>query len=342
VIVGDRAREQIVNIHYLLSKASVKARPSVLWCYKNELDFSANKKKRIKKMKKQAQQGLLDSNKSDPFDLFINSTTIRYTFYKESHKILGQTFGMCVLQDFESITPNVLARTIETVEGGGCVLLLLKSMSSLRQLYTMTMDVHARLRTSTQQEVTGRFVERFILSLGSCPACLVCDEELNILPISSHIRTIVSLPPQLDSRSPKQRELDQLQSSMADTEMIGALVKKARTLDQAKALLVFVEAITEKTLRTTVALTAARGRGKSAALGLAVACAVGMGYSNIFVSSPHPENLKTFFEFLFHGFDALEYKEHQDYDLLTSTNPAYGVGSIVRVNVFHSHRQTVQ
>jgi N-acetyltransferase 10 len=67
-----------------------------------------------------------------------------------------------------------------------------------------------------------------------------------------------------------------------------------------------------------------------------------MGYSNVFVSSPHPENLKTFFEFLFHGFDALEYKEHQDYDLLTSTNPAFGVGSIVRVNVFHSHRQTVQ
>lgn len=71
-----------MNIHYLLSKASVKARPSVLWCYKNELDFSANKKKRIKKMKKQAQQGLLDSNKNDPFDLFINSTNIRYAYYK--------------------------------------------------------------------------------------------------------------------------------------------------------------------------------------------------------------------------------------------------------------------
>lgn len=45
---------------------------------------------------------------------------------RESHKILGTTFGMLVLQDFESITPNVLARTIETVQGGGCVLLLLK------------------------------------------------------------------------------------------------------------------------------------------------------------------------------------------------------------------------
>ena len=60
-------------------------------------------------------------------------------YYKESHKILGQTYGMCVLQDFEAITPNLLARTIETVEGGGIVVILLKTMSSLRQLYTMTM-----------------------------------------------------------------------------------------------------------------------------------------------------------------------------------------------------------
>lgn len=48
-------------------------------------------------------------------------------------------------------------------------------------------------------------------------------------------------------------------------------------LFQAKAVLKFVEAISEKTLRTTVALTAARGRGKSAALGLAMAAAVAFG-----------------------------------------------------------------
>jgi len=77
---------------------------------------------------------------------------------------------------------------------------------------------------------------------------------------------------------------------------------------QGKALLKFVEAISEKTLRTTVAMTAARGRGKSATLGLAIATAVGFGYSNIFVTSPSPENLKTLFEFIFKGFDALEYQ----------------------------------
>ena len=61
------------------------------------------------------------------------------SYYKESDKILGNTFGMLVLQDFEAITPNLLARTIETVEGGGLVVLLLKTMTSLKQLYTLTM-----------------------------------------------------------------------------------------------------------------------------------------------------------------------------------------------------------
>lgn len=35
-------------------------------------------------------------------------------------------------------------------------------------------------------------------------------------------------------------------------------------------MLQFMVAVTEKTLRTTVTLTAARGRGKSAALGIAM------------------------------------------------------------------------
>lgn len=42
-------------------------------------------------------------------------------------------------QDFEALTPNILCRTIETVEGGGMVVLLLKTMKSLKQLYTLTM-----------------------------------------------------------------------------------------------------------------------------------------------------------------------------------------------------------
>ncbi|CAM6032806.1 unnamed protein product [Sphagnum compactum] len=343
VVVGDKGRDQVVNLHYMLSKAVVKARPSVLWCYKKELFLSSHKKKRMNQIKKMMQRGLLDPEKDDPFSLFVASTNIRYCYYADTHKILGNTFGMCVLQDFEALQPNLLARTIETVEGGGLVVLLLSSLTSLSSLYTMMMDVHARFRTEAHVDVVGRFNERFILSLASCKACVVMDDELNILPISTHIRSITPLPniECEEGLTEMEKDLKELKESLRDTQPVGPLVGKCRTLDQAKAVITFLDAISEKTLRSTVALTAARGRGKSAALGVAIAGAVALGYSNIFVTAPSPENLKTLFEFVFKGFDAMDYKEHIDYELVESTNPAFNK-AIVRVNIFRQHRQTIQ
>ncbi|KAJ2556587.1 N-acetyltransferase 10 [Coemansia sp. RSA 1933] len=268
-------------------------------------------------------------------------TDIRYTYYKESHKILGNTYGMCVLQDFEALTPNILARTIETVEGGGVVVLLLKTMKSLKQLYTMTMDVHSRYRTEVHGDVVARFNERFILSLVDNKSCLVLDDELNVLPISLG-KSVKPLPPKKSTeQSAREQELASLKASLADTQPIGGLVARAKTLDQAKAIMTFVDAISEKSLRTTVSLTAGRGRGKSAALGIALAGAIAYGYSNVFVTSPSPENLKTLFQFIFKGFDALGFEEHIDYDIVQSTNPEFR-DAVVRVNVFRKHRQTIQ
>lgn len=88
-------------------------------------------------------------------------------------------------------------------------------------------------------------------------------------------------------------------------------------------------------------LTAARGRGKSAALGVAIAAAVAYGYSNIFVTSPSPENLNTLFEFIFKSFDSLGYTEHLDFDIVQSINPDFHK-AVVRVNIFKEHRQTIQ
>ncbi|XP_033917903.1 RNA cytidine acetyltransferase [Melopsittacus undulatus] len=343
VVVGDRGKDQVVILHHMLSKATVKARPSVLWCYKKELGFSSHRKKRMRQLQKKIKSGTLNIKEDDPFELFIAATNIRYCYYNETHKILGNTFGMCVLQDFEALTPNLLARTIETVEGGGIVVILLRTMNSLKQLYTMTMDVHSRYRTEAHQDVIGRFNERFILSLASCKNCIVIDDQLNILPISSHTANITPVPPQSqeDSLRPQDVELKELKESLQDTQPVGVLVDGCKTLDQAKAVLKFIEAISEKTLQSTVALTAARGRGKSAALGLAIAGAVAFGYSNIFVTSPSPDNLHTLFEFIFKGFDALQYQEHLDYEIVQSLNPEFNK-AVVRVNVFKEHRQTIQ
>ncbi|XP_048401792.1 RNA cytidine acetyltransferase isoform X2 [Stegostoma tigrinum] len=343
VIVGDRGRDQVVILHHMLSKATVKARPSVLWCYKKELGFSSHRKKRMRQLQKKIKSGTLDLKQDDPFELFVAATNIRYCYYNETHKILGNTYGMCVLQDFEALTPNLLARTIETVEGGGLIVILLRTVNSLKQLYTMSMDVHARFRTESHQDVVGRFNERFILSLASCKNCVVINDQLDILPLSSHISNIKPVPPKsTDERlMPQEVELKELKESLHDTQPVGVLVDCCKTLDQAKAVLKFIEAISEKTLRSTVTLTAARGRGKSAALGLAIAGAVAFGYSNIFVTSPSPDNLNTLFEFVFKGFDALQYQEHLDYEIVQSLNPEFNK-AVVRVNIYKEHRQTIQ
>lgn len=132
--------------------------------------YCSHKKKRGKQIKKLMQRGLLDPEKADPFSLFMETSDITYCLYRDSERVLGNTFGMCILQvlpeafvlfhlvksailgflvaefsllmmlqDFEALTPNLLARTIETVEGGGLIILLLRSLSSLTSLYTMVM-----------------------------------------------------------------------------------------------------------------------------------------------------------------------------------------------------------
>ncbi|ODN93460.1 N-acetyltransferase 10 [Cryptococcus wingfieldii CBS 7118] len=343
VMVGDKGRDQVVNLHFLLSQARVSSRPNVLWCYKKELGFTSHRKKREAKIKRDVKRGIREANDQDPFELFVTVTDIRYTYYKDSAKVLGQTFGMLVLQDYEAITPNLLARTIETVEGGGIVVLLLKTMTSLKQLYAMSMDVHSRYRTDAHQFVQPRFNERFILSLGNCADCLVLDDELNVLPLSKGKDIQIGKAGEEDDRGRKRKaeELKEMKESLEGVDIVGSLSKLAKTVDQAKALLTFVEAISEKTLSSTVALTAARGRGKSAALGLAIGAALAHDYSNIFVTSPDPENLKTLFEFVFKALDALGYEEHIDYDVVQSTNPDFKK-AIVRVNIFRGHRQTIQ
>ncbi len=350
VVVGDAGRDQVPVLHHMLSQARVGARPNVLWGYNKELGFSsaaagARNKKAQRAMEKKVKGARINVNEDDPFELFVATTRVHYCYYRQTDRVLGRTFGMCVLQDFEALTPNILARTMETVEGGGVIVVLLKTVQSLRQLFVLSMDVHARYRTEAHKDVVGRFNERLILSLASNVACIVTDDQLNILPLSSHIENLKEAPAK--SAEEETSDLKEVKDKFRDSQPTGSLINLCRTLDQAKALLEFIDAITDKKLDRTVSLTAARGRGKSAALGLAVAAAVGFGYSNIFVSSPSPENLGTLFDFIFRGFDAMEYEEHTDYDLVKSTNPEFN-NAIVRVNVHEQsdrsggHRQTIQ
>ena len=355
VVVGDHGRDQVVNLHFLLSQSRVEARPNVLWCYKKDLGFTTHRKKREAKIKRDIRRGVRDQDSQNPFELFVGVTDIRYCYFKDTPKILGRTFGMLVLQDFEAITPNMLARTIETVEGGGIVVLLLQNMSNLRQLHSLSMDVHKRYRTaSTDEEPVARFNERFLLSLSACADCLLLDDELNVLPVSNG-RDIRPLPETQSSQSTggvgaavrrdaatreREENIAALRADVSETRVVGDVIRHAKTMDQATAVLTILDVLASSSLSTTVTLTAGRGRGKSAALGLCLAAAIAHGYSNIFVTSPSPENLKTLFEFVLKGLDTLGYDEVADWDLQRGTGE--WKDTVVRVNVFRGHRQTIQ
>jgi N-acetyltransferase 10 len=369
VLVGDESKNQVPNLHQILSKIALK-RLSVLWCYKKELGFSTHRLKRLKKLKRDKARGLLnnnnnvtdESNAADTFELFISNSQITWCYYKDSHRVLGTTHDILILQDFEAITPNLLARTMETVAGGGLIILLFRTVKSLQQLYAISMDVHNRYRTESAGDVVPRFNERFILSLAQNPNALVCDDELNVLPISRRaLRNLRDAYEKGDAGEvivkidPHKTELKELQESLLDTPHVGVLVELTKTLDQAKAVLTFLEACADEkqhqssgsammtTIAKTVAMTAARGRGKSAALGLCLAGAISLGYSNLVVTAPEPENLVSVFEFLLRGLKALKYQEHLDFEIqYNSATGREATKCVTAIHLFRTHKQTIR
>ena len=82
----------------------------------------SHRKKRMQQIRKQMQRGLLDPEKEDPFSLFVASTSIRYCYYSETQNILGNTYGMCVLQVRAGMGRSGGTVTEEQREGEGEVI----------------------------------------------------------------------------------------------------------------------------------------------------------------------------------------------------------------------------
>jgi N-acetyltransferase 10 len=92
IMVGDKSRNQIPNLHYLMMNANLKMNKSILWAYKKKLlGFTSNRLNREKKIKKDVKRGTREANDLDPFEAFLSNQQIRYVYYKETEKILGNT-----------------------------------------------------------------------------------------------------------------------------------------------------------------------------------------------------------------------------------------------------------
>jgi len=95
--------------------------------------------------------------------------------------------------------------------------------------------------------------------------CVVIDDQLSILPLSSHVKNLSadSMEAKSNTIAQKEAKLAEIKEQLRGSQPTEALVSLCKTEDQVQALLQFIDAITDKKLNRTVSLTAARGRGKS-------------------------------------------------------------------------------
>lgn len=146
LIVGLFPVYQVPVVHYKWSKFSSQIKKPILWCYKD------HKSSLLKKIPKG------DKKWKSHFN-FFNQTKIRYCYHDQTNQILGETFGMCVVENFEMISPNVLARVIETIEGGGLIIFLLDTENNLNNLQNISNGIKKKFKNSPYKTVNGRFFE---------------------------------------------------------------------------------------------------------------------------------------------------------------------------------------
>ena len=81
-----------------------------------------------------------------------------------------------------------------------------------------------------------RFNERFILSLASNNSCVFLDDNLNILPLSSHVKSLEKVSG-VSPVSDREEELGELKLSLQDTQPVGALVSLTRSVNRSHLVL---------------------------------------------------------------------------------------------------------
>ena len=64
------------------------------------------------------------------FNNFLKTTPHSKVLYNETDVVLGNTFDVLILIDFEVMTPNNLAKTVETVRGGGMIIFCLEDIKT--------------------------------------------------------------------------------------------------------------------------------------------------------------------------------------------------------------------
>ena len=222
--------------------------------------------------------------------------------YEDTRLIMGTTWQLLILDLTEQLRPNDLGRLVETTAGGGLVLLLTPPIDEWPKTTT---EFQKRLITYpyTEKDLRNRFIKRFVRKLHEHEGIWILDlenERVYGKPAKHPDRIVASL------RIPRKRMFSE------------EIYNLAKTQDQIEVLRLIEPMAKPVEEKQVLVITANRGRGKSAVLGLGIAGIVSQWREigrrrRVIVTAPEPGNVDVLFDFLVRGLEALglEYREEK-------------------------------
>jgi tRNA(Met) cytidine acetyltransferase len=266
-----------------------KHRFLVFICSKNLKESLKVGEKIVEKVKEKKERGeVLLVGRENFLDLAKNFEGL-LIHWKDSSQVLGRTFSSLIMDFSEGFHPNDLGIVVETVEEGGAIVAL---SPPLETWFDMKSKWHEDMISEpyTLKDVVGRFYRRFIEKTLNAEGVIIYDLDSGKLLKGYEFKSL----------APSREEI----SIPVSTKIKKKLYKLCATQDQVRVLSVFEKFFERTRERKAVVITADRGRGKTAILGIATPPLISRLQRilkrpvRVLVVAPTPQAVQTYFKFL--------------------------------------------
>lgn len=213
--------------------------------------------------------------------------------YKDSWKALGQTYDVLILDFMEGFHPNDLGILIETVREGGIIIAISPHVDEWNNLKGKW---HEDLVSEpyTVEDVVPRFYRRFIKKTLESEGIIIFDAD------KRRVLKKYEFEKKIESR-------EEIILPEDKGEIKRKIYKLCATQDQVRVLEIFENFFDKKKERKAVVITANRGRGKTAVLGIVTPYLISKlertlkRAVRVLVVAPNVQAIQTYFEFLKKG-----------------------------------------
>ena len=267
--------------------------------------------------KKVEKNGLLVVGREEFLEMAKDHFEGELVHWKNSISVLGSTYSSLIMDLSEGFHPNDLGVVVETVEEGGIIIAISPPIERWRNLISKW---HAELISEpfSLKDVVGRFYRRFIDRTLKAEGVIVFDADRGELI--------------------KRYEFVEKGSSREEivipegTKIKKKLYKLCATQDQVRVLQLFERFFEREKERKAVVITADRGRGKTAVLGIVTPALVSRLERllkrpiRVLVVAPTPQAIQTYFKFLIKAMKRQGMKDFfvkKTNELLTVLNSKY-------------------